>query len=77
MRRSSQGQERGAATATALLADRPVEGLCILVRTVSGYFRVAIEPAGTSWKSVPDLKVRSVPAHSCQPAHQRVKKTLE
>lgn len=43
-------------------ANRPEEGLCILVRTVSGSFRVAFDPAGTSWKSVPDLKVRAVPA---------------
>ena len=43
-------------------ANRPEEGLCILVRTVSGTFLVAFDPAGTSWKSVPDLKVRAVPA---------------
>jgi hypothetical protein len=51
-----------ATASTALKANRPEEGLCILVRTVSGSFRVAIDPAGTSWKSVPDLKVRAVPA---------------
>lgn len=55
-------EEMSGDPATALLANRPEEWLCILVRTVSGSFRVAIDPAGTSWKSVPDLKVRAVPA---------------
>ena len=44
---------------------RAGEGLCIIVRSVSGSFRVAIEPAGTSWKSVRDLKVRATPLRAC------------
>ena len=59
-------EEMSGDPATALLANRPEEWLCVLVRTVSGgSFRVVIDPAGTSWKSVPDLKVRAAPAPPC------------